>query len=132
LLKKSYCRRHSTLERHVAHLRSRVEEPRLVLLPQRHPRRRDPNWKLFSAIPDGGHQSVLDRLRRAVLKGVPELVQARWTVEEIRRLGSMSPWHAHSHRSRLHAMARFANTAKVSVIRRCGIRRLHTVAFAQP
>jgi hypothetical protein len=122
----------TTLERHVARLRSRVEErvwsmPATAASPDTRSRLQD-----LLAIPDGGHQSLLDRLRKGPYRrSAPELVRALERVEEIRRLGINVSMAHRIPPGRLHALARFANTAKVSVIRRLPeSRRLATlVAF---
>jgi hypothetical protein len=85
------------------------------------------------AVPDGGHQSLLDRLRKGPYRrSAPELVRALERVEEIRRLGINVSMAHRIPTGRLHALARFANTAKASVIRRLPeSRRVATlVAFA--
>lgn len=85
------------------------------------------------AVPDGERQSLLDRLRKGPYRrSAPELVRALDRVEEIRRLGVNILVAHRIPIGRLHALARFANTAKVSVIRRLPeSRRLATlVAFA--
>ncbi len=123
----------TTLERHVAHLRNRVEERVWSMLAAAASPETRPKLEALLAIPDGGHQSVLDRLRKGPFRrSVPELVRALDRVEEIRRLGIDVSVAQRIPTGRLHAMARFANTAKVSVIRRLPeSRRLATlVAFA--
>ena len=123
----------TTLERHVARLRSRVEERVWSMLAAAaSPETRSKLEALLSA-PEGGHQSLLDRLRKGPYRrSAPELVRALDRVEEVRRLGINFPWPTAFPTGRLHALARFANTAKVSVIRRLPeSRRLATlVAFA--
>ncbi len=122
----------TTLERHIARLRSRVEERIWSMLI----RTADPAVRvkldgLLSA-PEGGHQSVLDRLRKGPFRrSAPELVRALDRIVEVRKLGISV---AASHRlppGRLQALARFANTAKAAVVQRLPeTRRLATlVAF---
>jgi hypothetical protein len=84
-------------------------------------------------VPDGGHQSLLDRLRKGPYRrSAPELVRALGRLEEIRQLGINISVAQRIPAGRLHALARFANTAKISVIRRLPeSRQLATlVAFA--
>ena len=123
----------TTLERHVARLRSRVEERVWSMLAAAAPPETRSKLEALLAAPDGGHQSLLDRLRKGPYRrSAPELVRALDRVEEIRRLGiNISAAHRIP-AGRLHALARFANTAKVSVIRRLPeSRRVATlVAFA--
>lgn len=123
----------TTLERHVARLRSRVEDRVWSMLAAvASPEARSKLETLLSAS-EGGYQSLLDRLRKGPYRrSAPELVRSLDRVEEIRRLG-IDPFMAHRvPTGRLHALARFANTAKVNVIRRLPeSRRLATlVAFA--
>jgi TnpA family transposase len=123
----------TTLERHVAHLRSRVEERVWSMLAAAASRETQPKLEALLEIPDGGHQSLLDRLRKGPYRrSAPELVRALDRVEEVRRLGIDVSVAQRIPTGRLHTLARFANTAKVSVIRRLPeSRRLATlVAFA--
>lgn len=74
-----------------------------------------------------------NRLRKGPYRrSAPELVRSLDRVEEIRGLGIDTVVAHRIPTGRLHALARFANTAKVSVIRRLPeSRRLATlVAFA--
>ena len=123
----------TTLERHVARLRSRVEERVWSVLTTAVSPETRSKLEALLLTADGGHQSLLDRLRKGPYRrSAPELIRALDRVEETRRLGINI---ARAHRippGRLQALARFANTAKVSVIRRLPEpRRLATlVAFA--
>jgi hypothetical protein len=76
----------TTLERHVARLRSRVEERVWSMLTAvASPETRSKLETLLTA-PDGGHQSVLDRLRKGPYRrSAPELVRSLDRVEEIRQ-----------------------------------------------
>jgi TnpA family transposase len=123
----------TTLERHVAHLRNRVEERVWSMLATAASPETRPKLEALLAIPDGGHQSLFDHLRKGPYRrSVPELVRALDRVEEVRRLGIDVAVAQRIPAGRLQALARFANTAKVSVIRRLPeSRRLATlVAFA--
>ena len=123
----------TTLERHVARLRSRVEERVWSMLAAAASPGTRSKLEDLLAVPDGGHQSLLDRLRKGPYRrSAPELVRALDRVEEIRQLGINVSIAHRIPNGRLHALARFANTAKVSVIRRLPeSRRLATlVAFA--
>ena len=123
----------TTLERHVARLRSRVEERVWSMLAAAASVETRCKLEDLLAVPDGGHQSLLDRLRKGPYRrSAPELVRALDRVEEIRQLGINVSVAHRIPAGRLHVLARFANTAKVSIIRRLPeSRRLATlVAFA--
>lgn len=123
----------TTLERHVARLRSRVEERAWSMLVAAASPESRSKLEALLLIQDGGHQSLLDRLRKGPYRrSAPELVRALERVEEVRRLGITLSTAHRIPAGRLHALARFANTAKVSIIRRLPeSRRLATlVAFA--
>jgi hypothetical protein len=123
----------TTLERHVARLRSRVEERVWSMLATAAPPESRSKLETLLSIPDDGRQSLLDRLRKGPYRrSAPELVRALDRVEDIRRLGiTLSMAHCIP-AGRIHSLARFANTAKISVIRKLPeSRRLATlVAFA--
>ena len=123
----------TTLERHVARLRSRVEERVWSMLTAAASPEARAKLETLLSIPEGGHQSLLDRLRKGPYRrSAPELVRALGRVEEVRRLGITLSVAHRIPTGRLHALARFASTAKISVIRRLPeSRRLATlVAFA--
>jgi hypothetical protein len=85
------------------------------------------------AVASGGHQSLLDHLRKGPFRrSASELVRALRRLEEVRNLGIDT---GASHRvppGRIQALARFATAAKASAIQRLlEERRLATlVAFA--
>jgi hypothetical protein len=123
----------TTLERHVARLRGRVEERVWSMLAAAASSEMRSKLEDLLAVPDGGHQSLLDRLRKGPYRrSAPELVRALGRLEEIRQLGINITVTHRIPAGRLHALARFANTAKISVIRRLPeSRQLATlVAFA--
>jgi Domain of unknown function (DUF4158) len=123
----------TTLERHVARLRARVEERVWSMLAAAAPPETRSKLEALLSIPESGHQSLLDRLRKGPYRrSAPELVRALDRVEEVRRLEITLSAAGRIPKGRLHALARFANTAKISVIRRLPeSRRLATlVAFA--
>lgn len=108
----------SVLERFVAEVRSRMESRLWHLLGrditdvQRH--RLD---DLLTPA-EGGRQSRLDRLRKGPVRvSGPALVQALRRIETVRGLGIKLP-AAHVPPSRVAALARFANTVKVSAVAR--------------
>jgi TnpA family transposase len=122
----------TTLERHVARLRSRVEERIWSMLIRMADPATRTNLDALLSVPEGGHQSVLDRLRKGPFRrSAPELVRALERLTEVRKLGINV---AASHQvppGRLQVLARFANTAKATVVQRLPeSRRLATlVAF---
>ena len=78
----------TTLERHVARLRSRVEERAWSMLVAAASPESRSKLEALLLIQDGGHQSLLDRLRKGPYRrSAPELVRALERVEEVRRLG---------------------------------------------
>ena len=117
----------------MARLRSRVEERVWSMLTAAASPEARAKLETLLSIPEGGHQSLLDRLRKGPYRrSAPELVRALGRVEEVRRLGITLSVAHRIPTGRLHALARFASTAKISVIRRLPeSRRLATlVAFA--
>jgi hypothetical protein len=109
----------TTLERHIARLRSRVEERICKSLSQVADQPTRVRLESLLSIPEGGHHSLLDKLRKGPFRrSAPELVRALERIEEVRRLGIDLN---NSHRlppGRLQAMARFASTAKAPIIQR--------------
>jgi hypothetical protein len=78
----------TTLERHVARLRSRVEERVWSMLAAAATLETRCKLESLLAALDGGRQSLLDRLRKGPYRrSAPELVRALERVEEIRQLG---------------------------------------------
>ena len=123
----------TTLERHVARLRARVEERVWSMLAAAAAPENRAKLETLLSIPETGHQSLLDQLRKGPYRrSAPELVRALDRVGEVRRLEITLSVARRIPPGRLHALARFANTAKISVIRRLPeSRRLATlVAFA--
>ena len=121
----------SVLERFVAEVRSRMESRlwRLLVRDVTDAQRRRLDDLLTPA--EGGRQSWLDRLRKGPVRvSAPALVMALLRIETVRGLGIKLP-AAHVPPSRIAALARFANTVKVSAVARLpGARRSATlVAF---
>jgi hypothetical protein len=109
----------TTLERHISRLRGRVDEHLWLMLTAAARPKAQPKLESLLAVPEGAHQSLLDRLRKGPYRrSAPELVRALQRVDEVRNLGiDVSV----SHRippTRLQALARFASAAKVSVLRK--------------
>ena len=121
----------SILERFVAEVRSRMESRlwRLLVRDVTDAQRRRLDELLTPA--EGSRQSWLDRLRKGPVRvGAPALVQALSRIETVRGLGIKLP-DARVPSSRIAALARFANTVKVSAVARLpDARRIATlVAF---
>jgi len=122
----------TTLERHIARLRSRVEERIWTILTRTVDPATRARLDALLSVPDGGHQSLLDRLRKGPYRrSAPELVRSLERVEEVRKLGIDLSVSHQLPPGRLQAVARFANTAKAPIIQRLPEpRRLGTlVAF---
>lgn len=123
----------TVLERHISRIRVRVQERLWSSLVQGVSPEAKQKLDALLEVPNGGHQSLLDRLRKGPFRrSAPELIRALQRLEEVRSLGIDV---AVSHRvppSRVQTLARFATTAKSSAIQRLpDDRRLATlVAFA--
>jgi len=123
----------TVLERHVARVRSRVQERVWGLLSRGLSPTVKSQLEALLTVPADGHLSLLERLRRGPFhRSAPELVRALRRVEEIRALGlpqqvsqRVPPYH-------LQALTRLAMTAKADTLQRfTESRRLATlVAFA--
>lgn len=123
----------TVLERHVARLRSRVQERIWALLSRSLSPEVKANLETLLAVPDGGHHSLLDRLRKGPFRrSAPELVRALRRIEDVRTLGLTIAVSQRIPPSRIQALARLAMTAKASALQRLPEeRRLVTlVAFA--
>jgi hypothetical protein len=122
----------TVLERHVARIRTRVQERLWAsLIRGLLPAAREKLEALLAT--DGGHQSLLDRLRKGPFRrSSSELVRALRRVEEVRNLGIDVALLHRVPPGRIQALARFATAAKASAIQRLPEeRRLATlVAFA--
>ena len=123
----------SVLERFVARVRRRVEERLWHTLGQGITAEQHAQLDQLLKVPPGSRTSLLDRLRSGpVTVSGPSLVRALQRLQSVRDLGltrSITPIPP----SRLALLARFAASAKVSVIQRLpAVRRLATlVAFVQ-
>jgi len=123
----------TVLERQVARIRARVQERLWSSLIQDVSPAAKQKLDTLLTVPNGGHLSLLDRLRKGPFRrSAPELVRALQRLEEVRSLGIDV---GVSHRippGRIQTLARFAATAKASAIQRLPEeRRLATlVAFA--
>jgi TnpA family transposase len=123
----------TVLERHVAHLRSRVQERIWALLSHGLSPEVKTKLEALLAVPDGGHHSLLDRLRKGPFRrSAPELVRALHRIDDVRTLGLTMPVSQRVPPGRVQALMRLALTAKASALQRLPEnRRLATlVAFA--
>jgi hypothetical protein len=123
----------TVLERHVSRIRVRVQERLWSSLVRGVSPAAKQKLDELLAVPDGGHQSLLDRLRNGPFRrSAPELIRALQRLEEVRRLGIDVGVSQRIPPGRVQALARFATTAKASAIQRLPEeRRLATlVAFA--
>jgi TnpA family transposase len=123
----------TVLERHVARIRTRVQERLWASLIRGVSATSKRKLEALLTVAEGGHQSLLARLRKGPFRrSASELVRALRRVENVRSLGIDV---ALSHRlppGRIQALARFATTARASAVQRLpDERRLATlVAFA--
>jgi hypothetical protein len=109
----------TVLERHVAHLRSRVQERIWNLLSRGLSPEGKSKLERLLTVPDGGHHSLLERLRKGPFRrSAPELVRALRRIEDVRTLGITIAVSQHVPPSRIQALARVATTAKASIIQR--------------
>ncbi|MCB5194997.1 Tn3 family transposase [Deefgea salmonis] len=123
----------SQLERFVAQLRSRVEERLWHTLGRSVTEQQRQLLLKLLAVEEGNRGSRLDQLRSGpVMVSGPSLVKALLRLDDVRGFGITLPAAAHIPPSRIAALARFANTAKVTAINRLPpARQLATlVAFA--
>lgn len=122
----------TVLERHVARVRSRVQERTWsILIRELTPEKRIKLESLL-AVSDDGHHSLLDRLRKGpFLRSAPELVRALRRIDDVRSLGIDVAASSGVPPIRIQSLARVATTAKASAILRLPEeRRLATlVAF---
>lgn len=121
------------LERFIAQLRSRVEERLWLTLGRSVTEEQRQQLQNMLLVAEGNRNSRLDQLRSGpVIVSGPALVRALRRLDEVRSIGICLPPTAHIPPSRIAALARFANTAKVTAINRLpASRRIATlVAFA--
>jgi TnpA family transposase len=124
----------SVLERFVAKVRARVEQRLWKRLGQDVTQEQRRQLEALLIVPTGARRSQLDQLRCGpVTVSGPSLVRALLRLKSVRELGLARPATATIPPSRLALLARFAASAKVSVIQRLpASRRLATlVAFVQ-
>ena len=120
------------LERFVAHVRNRMDARLWRMLGQGITEDQQSNLEGLLIVPEGNRSSILDRLRTGPVRvSGPSLVGAIKRLQAVRGLGVSLPASRHIPSGRLAALARFANTAKLTAITRLPPeRRLATlVAF---
>jgi len=120
----------STLERFVVRLRSRVEARLWRLLGRGITDEQRKRLEQLLTVPEGSRGSWLDELRSGPTRvSGPALRAAIERLKAVRELGITLPAAARIPQSRIAALARFANRAKVTLITRMPpIRRLATLA----
>ena len=120
----------SILERHVARLRSRVEERLWHSLARGIGAAQQARLEDLLTIPAGNRHSLLDRLRTGPVNvSSNSLVHALVRLTAVRDLGVKLPSSARIPPARVAALARFAGAAKISAIARLpNPRRLATLA----
>ena len=125
----------TVLERFIAQLRSRVEERLWLTLGRSVTDEQRQHLQELLVVAEGSRSSRLDQLRSGpVMISGPALIRALRRLDDVRGIGIgiALPAAAHIPPSRIAALARFANTAKVTAINRLpASRRMATlVAFA--
>jgi TnpA family transposase len=123
----------TVLERCVARVRSRAQERVWKQLTGPISEATKNKLENLLVVPEGGHRSLLDRLRKGpFLRSAPELFRALRRIEEVRALGINLSISSRIPPTRIQSLARFATTAKASAIERLPEqRRLATLtAFA--
>ena len=109
----------TVLERQVARIRNRAQERVWSLLTHGISAETTAKLEALLRIPDGGHVSVLDRLRKGpFLRSAPELVRALGRIDDVRELGTNLSVSSRIPPTRIQALARFAATAKASAVER--------------
>ena len=120
----------TVLERQVARIRNRAQERVWSLLTHGISAETTAKLEALLRIPDGGHVSVLDRLRKGpFLRSAPELVRALGRIDDVRELGINLSVSGRIPPTRIQALARFAATAKANSLQRLPVvRRVATLA----
>jgi hypothetical protein len=109
----------TVLERQVARIRNRAQARVWSLLVQGISAETTAKLEALLCIADGGHVSMLDRLRKGpFLRSAPELVRAFRRIDAVRELGINLSVSSRIPPTRIQALARFATTAKASAIER--------------
>ena len=109
----------TVLERQVARIRNRAQTRVWLLLVQGISAETAAKLEALLRIPDGGHVSMLDRLRKGpFLRSAPELVRAFRRIDAVRELGINLSVSSRIPPSRVQSIARFATTAKASAVTR--------------
>jgi TnpA family transposase len=109
----------SVLERAIARVRARANSRLWRLLAARIAPDHKKQLDALLVIPDGGRQSTLDRLRSGpVRQSTPELARAIERLDEVRQLAAGLPRIDRLPKTRVLALARFANAAKAQAVAR--------------
>jgi hypothetical protein len=109
----------SVLERAIARVRVRVNSRLWRLLAARITTDQKKRLDALTVVPENARQSPMDRLRSGpTLQSVPELARALKRLDEIRRLAAGLPRTDRLPKTRILALARFANAAKAQAVAR--------------
>jgi hypothetical protein len=109
----------SVLERVIARVRVRVNSRLWRLLAARITTDQKKRLDALTVVPENARQSPMDRLRSGpTLQSVPELARALKRLDEIRRLAAGLPRTDQLPKTRILALARFANAAKAQAVAR--------------
>ena len=109
----------TVLERHVARIRTRVQERLWASLIRDVSPVAKQKLETLLAVANGGHQSLLDRLRKGPFRrSASELARALQRLEEVRSLGIDVELSHRVPSGRIQALARFATAAMASAIER--------------
>jgi Domain of unknown function (DUF4158) len=109
----------TVLERHVGRVRSRAQEHIWRSLTRAVTPETKEKLEALLTIPDGGHHSMLDQLRKGPFRrSSKELVRALCRIDEVRALGIEMAISRRVPQGQIHSLARLAATAKAAVIER--------------
>ncbi|HEY5305717.1 MAG TPA: Tn3 family transposase [Pseudolabrys sp.] len=109
----------SVLERSIARVRGRANSRLWRLLAARITADQKERLDALAVVPENARQSPMDRLRSGpTLQSAPELARAIKRLEEIRQLATGLPRTDKLPKTRILALARFANAAKAQAVAR--------------
>lgn len=109
----------SVLERAIARVRGRANSRLWRLLAARITAHQKERLDALAVVPENARQSPMDRLRSGpTLQSAPELARAIKRLDEIRRLAAGLPRTDKLPKTRILALARFANAAKAQAVAR--------------
>src|SRR3954469_11225160 len=121
----------SVLERTIARVRSRANSRLWRLLAARITPEQKARLDTLLAVPEGGRQSPMDRLRSGpTLQSTNELVRAIKRLDEVRQYAAGLPPADRLPKTRVLALARFAAAAKAQAVARLPEERRATTLLA--